>query len=162
MLFQCRAFEAPKRLGEKTEADELLKRGRHLAELYNWADAAPAFENAEREFNALGDKRNALYARLGAIRATSEQHNLPQTSAWLATELNSNPLLKTDKKLRLFCLIVKGDFDQEIDTRAARLDWEQVKAFAAELGNERWQNRALAQIGISGFTIAIWKRPART
>ena len=80
MLFQCRAVEAPKRLGERTKADELLQRGQHLAELYNWADAAPAFENAEKEFNALGDKRNALYAHLGAIRATSEQHNLPQTS----------------------------------------------------------------------------------
>jgi CHAT domain-containing protein/tetratricopeptide (TPR) repeat protein len=151
MLSQSRAFETPKQLSEKTKANELLQRGQHLAELYNWADAATAFENAEKEFNALRDKRNALYAHLGAIRATSEQRNLPQTSAWLATELNSNPLLKTDKKLRLFCLIVKGDIDQEIDTRAARLDWEQVKTFAAELGNERWQNRALAQIGISAF-----------
>ena len=80
MLSQSQAFEAPKQWREKTKADELLQRGQHLAELYNWADAFPAFENAEKEFNALGDKRNALYALLGAIRATSEQHNLPQTS----------------------------------------------------------------------------------
>ncbi len=99
----------------------------------------------------MGDKRNAFFAHLGYVRSTSEQRNLPQTTAWLATELRSNPLLRTDKKLRLFCLIVKGDFDLEIDNHAARLDWEQVKELATELGDERWRNRALAQIGVTAF-----------
>ena len=99
----------------------------------------------------MGDKRNAFFAHLGSIRSTSEQRNLPQTTAWLANELRSNPLLKTDKKLRLFCMIVKADFDQEIDNRAARLDWEQTKELATELGDEWWRNRALAQIGVTAF-----------
>lgn len=51
----------------------------------------------------------------------------------------------------MFCLIVKGDIDQEIDTRAARRDWEQVGALAQNLGDKRWRNRALAQIGIAAF-----------
>ena len=132
---------------DRTKAHELLTKGQYLAELYNWPDAAPAFEGAEKAFVTLGDSRNALFARLGTIRATIEQRNLPRTTAWLATELDSNFLLKTDRKLRLFCLIVKGDLDQEIDTHAARLDWKQVKEMATELGDERWRNRALAQIG---------------
>ncbi len=104
----CWASEAPKEsVSDKTKANEMLKRGLHLGDLYNWPAAAPAFESAEKEFNAMGDKRNAFFAHLGYIRSTSEQRNLPQTTAWLATELRSNPLLRTDKKLRLFCLIVQ-------------------------------------------------------
>ena len=137
--------------GDRTKANELLKRGQYLADLYNWPDAAPAFEEAEKAFEMLGDHRNVLFARLGTIRATVEQRNLPETTAWLASELNSNSLLKTDKKLRLFCLIVKADIDQEIENHAARIDWEQVDALATEVGDKRWRNRALAQIGITAF-----------
>lgn len=35
--------------------------------------------------------------------------------------------------------------------RGARIDWELIKELATELGDERWQNRALAQIGITAF-----------
>jgi hypothetical protein len=136
---------------DRIKAHELLTRGQYLAELYNWPEAAPAFEGAEKTFEKLGDHRNALFARLGTIRATIEQRNLPETAAWLSRELNSNMLLKTDKKLCLFCLIVKADIDQEVDNHAARADWDQVKALATELGDERWRNRALAQIGITAF-----------
>lgn len=128
-----------------------LQRGLHLAYLYNWTDAAPDFQAAEKGFTSAGDKRNALYAHLGLIRATIEQHNLPRASAQLSTELEANPLLKSDKQLRMFCLIVKGDIDLEIDTRTARRDWEQVQALAHSLGDERWENRASAQIGITAF-----------
>jgi hypothetical protein len=47
--------------------------------------------------------------------------------AQLASELDNNPLLQTDKQLRLFCLIVKGDVDSEIDTGAMREDWQGVQ-----------------------------------
>lgn len=128
-----------------------LKRALHLADLYNWTDAAPDFQAAENGFRATGDKRNALYAHLGLIRSTIEQRNLPHTSAQIGAELHSNPFLKSDQQLRMFCFIVKGDIDQEVDTRAARQDWEQVKILAHSVGDERWQNRALAQIGIEAF-----------
>jgi tetratricopeptide (TPR) repeat protein len=102
-------------------------------------------------FTIQGDKRNAFFAHLGTLRATIERRNLPETDAWLANQLSSNPLLKTDKKLRLFCLTIKGDVDQEIDTRAALVDWGKAKDLATELGDVRWQNRALAQIGVAAF-----------
>ena len=95
---------------QRPEAKELLSRALHLADLYNWADAAPAFTQAEQLFTAAGDRRNALYAKLGRIRSNIErdQQTLPIVSAQLAEALDDDPLLQNDKELRMFCLIVKG------------------------------------------------------
>src|SRR6476659_2091479 len=67
----------------------------HLADLYNWADAAPEFAEAEALFSSAGDRRNALYARLGRIRANIErdQRGWPEVSSQLANELRDNSLL---------------------------------------------------------------------
>lgn len=142
-------------------AERLLEHARYLADLYNWAGAAPDFEAAERQFRTAGDKRNALYAHCGAIRATSEQRNLPQTSAQLSAELATKPLLKADTELRLFCLVVKGDLDQEIDTQAALEDWQEVHGLATKLGNRKWQNRSLASLASPLSTTVTWRLQAR-
>ena len=104
----------------QSQAKELLARGLHLADLYNWADAAHAFTEAEQLFVAAGDQRNALYAKLGRIRSNIErdQHTLPSISAQLGDALDDDPLLQNDKELRMFCLIVKGDIDTETNTGA--------------------------------------------
>ncbi len=132
-------------------AADVLQQALHLADLYNWSDPAEDFGEAEKLFLAAGDQRNALYARLGKIRSSAEQRALPELSVQLAEELDTNTLLQTDKPLRMFCLIVKGDIDGEIDSRAMRQDWEQVQALAGELGDSKWQNRALAQLGLAAF-----------
>jgi CHAT domain-containing protein len=132
-------------------AARALQRGLHLADLYNWAGAAEDFKAAEQMFLTAGDQRNALYARLGKIRATIEQLSLPVTSAQLDSELESNALLQNDKRLRMFCLIVKGDIDGETNSGAMRRDWEQVQALAKELGDKKWLYRSLAQLGIAAF-----------
>ena len=106
---------------------------------------------AEKMFVAAGDQRNALYAKLGRIRSTVEQGRLPVISAQLGEELNTNPLLLNDKQLRMFCFIVKGDIDAELNSGAMRDDWEQVQALARELDNTKWQYRALAQLGLVAF-----------
>ena len=64
---------------QQPQAKELLARALHLADLYNWADAAPAFTEAEQLFLAAGDQRNALYSKLGRIRSNIErdQQTLP-------------------------------------------------------------------------------------
>src|ERR1700681_1431565 len=54
---------------QQLQAPALLAKAVHFADLYNWADAAPAFTEAETLFAAAGDQRNALYARLGRIRS---------------------------------------------------------------------------------------------
>ena len=130
---------------------DILQRALHLADLYNWAGAANDFATAEQMFMAAGDQRNALYARLGKIRSTIERRSLPATSAELEAELDSNPLLQTDKQLRMFCLIVKGDIDGEFNSGAMRQDWERVQALARESRDKKWQYRSLAQLGLAAF-----------
>ena len=137
--------------GGQPSATELLHHALYLADLYNWTDAGPEFVKAENMFIALGDRRNALYARLGRIRSNAEKGRLPVISAQLADELDTNPLLRSDKQLRMFGFIVKGDIDAEIKSSAMRYDWEQVQALARELDNAEWQYRALAQLGLAAF-----------
>ena len=132
-------------------ADTLLQRGLYFSDLYNWRAALPYFTKSRQMFEGAGDKRNALYARLGAIRAGAEPAPLPKLSYMLDQELAANPLLQSDKELRMFCLIVKGDFDGESDTPAMRRDWTEVSSLAHALGNTKWQYRAQGQLGFADF-----------
>ena len=136
---------------DRQPPQEILDHALRLADLYNWDEAGKDFAEAEKMFLAAGDQRNALYARLGKIRSTVGERALPATSAQLASELDNNPLLQTDKQLRLFCFIVKGDIDGEIDGGAMLEDWEQVQGLATELNDKKWQYRALAQLGVAAF-----------
>ena len=129
----------------------LLKKGLHLGDWYNWADAAPLFTEAEQLFTARGDRRNALFAHLGRIRATMEQLSLPEVSEELGTELDKNPLLQSDKELRLFCLMVLGDIDGEIDAAPMRHDWEAALKLAHEVGDKKLENRASGELGFALF-----------
>ncbi len=132
-------------------ADTLLQRGLYFSDLYNWRAARPYFTKSQQMFEAAGDKRNALYARLGAIRAGAEPAPLPRLSYMLDQELAANPILQSDKELRMFCLIVKGDFDGESDTPAMRRDWTEVASLAQALSNTKWQYRAQGQLGFADF-----------
>lgn len=137
----------------QSRAQSLLERAQHLADLYNWAGAAADFSEAEQLFRADGDRRNALLARLGRIRGTIEQdqRGLPAVSIQLEEELETNSLLQTDKQLRLWALVVKGDIDGEINAGAMRSDWAEVQRLARDLGDRKWQYRALAQLGVAAF-----------
>ena len=145
LLFPCVAWSQEK------DPQALLEQALHYGDLYNWSDAEPLFEQAHRIFTQRGDARNALHARIGHIRSTMEQLSLPETSALLDGELQNNPILKTDKFLRMFCLIVKGDIDGELDVKPMRRDWEEALALARELGDKKWQNRASGELGFAAF-----------
>src|SRR6516225_6244236 len=133
------------------DPDALLKRALHFGDLYNWADAGPLFAQAEQLYAARGDRRNALYAHLGRIRSTMEQLSLPEISEELESELDKNPLLQSDKELRLFCLMVLGDIDGEIDAAPMRRDWEAALKLAQELGDKKLENRASGELGFALF-----------
>lgn len=133
------------------DPDVLLKQALRFADLYNWSDAAPLFTQAEQLYNARGDNRNVLYARLGRLRSTMEQLTLPEVSEELGVELDQNPLLQSDNELRLFCLMVRGDIDGEIDAAPMRRDWEAALKVAQALGDKKWENRATGEIGFSLF-----------
>jgi len=132
-------------------ADTLLQRALYLSNLYNWRAARSYFTRSQQLFEAAGDKRDALYARLGAIRAGADPAPIPELSYMLDQELAANPLLQSDKELRMFCLIVKGDFDGESDTPAMRRDWAEVVSLARGLGNTKWEYRAQGQLGFADF-----------
>ena len=131
--------------------DALLKQALHFGDLYNWADAGPLFAQAEELYGRSGDKRNALYAHLGLTRSTMEQLSLPEVSEELENGLESNPLLQSDRELRLFCLMVLGDIDGEIDAAPMRRDWEAALKLAHELGDKRLENRASGELGFALF-----------
>jgi CHAT domain-containing protein len=133
------------------DPDALLKRALHFGDLYNWADAGPLFAEAEQLYAARGDKRNAMYAHLGRIRSTMEQLSLPEVSEELGNELENNPLVQSDKELRLFCLMVLGDIDGEIDAAPMRRDWEAALKLAEVLGDKKLENRASGELGFALF-----------
>jgi CHAT domain-containing protein len=132
-------------------AQAALRRALYLADLYNWHSSRPYFVKAHRLFQAVGDKSNALYARLGAIRAGAYPAPIDEQSYKLSQELAANPILQSDKRIRMFCLIVKGDFDGEVDVPAMRRDWTEVVGLAKDLGSTKWQYRAQGQLGFADF-----------
>jgi CHAT domain-containing protein len=131
--------------------ETLLRRALYFSDLYNWRAARPYFTKSQQMFEVAGDKRSALYARLGAIRAGADPAPLPKLSYMLDRELAEDPLLQSDEELRMFCLIVKGDFDGESDTPAMRRDWTEVASLAQVLGNTKWRYRAEGQLGFADF-----------
>lgn len=133
------------------DPDILLKQALRYGDLYNWADAASLFTQTEQLYSARGDSRNALYAHLGRLRSTMEQLSLPEVSEELGADLDKNPLLQSDNELRLFCLMVRGDVDGEIDAVPMRRDWEEALKIAQALGDKKWENRASGEIGFSLF-----------
>ena len=137
-------------LKAETNPDIVLNGALQLADVYNWIDAAPAFREAERLYGERGDDRNAFYAKLGRIRSTMEQVSLPEISAWLTAELERNPILQNDDKLRLFCLVVKGDiYGEWIPGRCGRIG----KQFG------RWLRRSETRNGRTGLLAKSGSQP---
>lgn len=135
------------------EAEQMLQRALYLGDRYNWSEAADLFAQAETAFRTAGDARNELHARLGRIRGTVQRDGraLPEVAAQLGDDIASNPILRKNKTLRMFAWIVKGDIDGETNASAMRRDWQEVAALARELGDAKWQYRALAQLGVAAF-----------
>ena len=133
-------------------APETLAEASRLALLHNWPAAAPLFREAEVLFAAQSDQRNVLYAHIGRLRGEIETQSLPEVSEYLAGILSS-PVTQSDLRLRLFCLVVKGDIDFQIDPKSSETVWTEVAVVAARLQDSAWENRAQAELG----TIAFYK-----
>ena len=82
--------------------EAILQRGLYLSDLYNWTAARPYLIKAKQLFESSGDKRNALYADCAAIRAGADPIPMMERSYQLAQELAANPILQSDKELRMF------------------------------------------------------------
>ena len=62
-----------------------------------------------------------------------------------------NPIVQSDPKLRLRCLVVKGDVDMDFDDGLALWDWTEALALAKSLKDPDWEARATGELGIITF-----------
>ena len=131
-----------------SDPEELLEQGTRLAWLDNWTAAAPEFQRAESLFHARGDKKNEIYAHVGGLR--NETLPLTVVSRYLSSQLN-NPIVTNDLKLRLWCLVVKGYIDLDLDTASAKRAWTEALGIATALGDRGWELRAKGELGVIAF-----------
>lgn len=116
---------------------------------HNLPLALPLYQKAEALFSQAHDARDTLYAKIGVMR-TSGETSFPDLSAFTATQLKT-PLVQHDPFLRLWCLGVKGDADDETNVNAAERDWNQVENLASRLGQKEWANRARGELGLVAY-----------
>jgi hypothetical protein len=122
----------------------------HFYFLDNGPGAARLYSRAEKLFSERGDSRNELHARVGRLRSEAETMSFVDLSRFLNEQLQ-NPIVQTDKRLRLWCLIAKGYSDIEIDYRAAKRDWLEAQEIANVLGEKQCTTRASGELGLIAF-----------
>jgi len=128
-------------------ATELLAEADRLAWLKNWTKAEPLFSKAEQIFASSGDERNGLYARISAIRGRLPKLPLIEVSQNLADELEKS-IVQSDPRLKLRCLVVKGDVDMDLDDVLAQADWSAALELAQSLNEKGWEARANGELGL--------------
>lgn len=137
-------------LAQDGNPETVLAEADRLAWLKNWYRAEPLFAQAERMFAARGDRRNELYVHIGRLRGELPRRANAEVSQELA-DLLIDPLVKGDARLRLRCLVVKGDTDLDMDVGLAERDWTEALGLAKGLGEKAWESRATGELGIIAF-----------
>src|SRR6266851_749024 len=145
---------------QSADPQVLLKAADRFYFLNNGPAAAPLYARAEKLFSERGDARNELYAKVGRLRSEAETMSFVDLSRFLNKQLQ-NPIVQTDKRLRLWCLIAKGYTDIEIDYRATKRDWLEAQDIANELGEKQWATRASGELGLVAFLEGSPGRAAR-
>jgi CHAT domain-containing protein len=128
----------------------LFTEAKRLGMLENWYASAPLFERAESLFAAAKDQKNQTYSRIGRIRSRAEEMSQREASQLLAQELAS-PIVQSDDRLRLWCLMNKGDIDLFFDSPAAKRDWTEALEIANRVGDRQWIARATGHLGVMEF-----------
>jgi len=147
-------------LERSTDPQALLSSADHFYWLNNGPAATPLYARAEKLFSERGDARNELYAKVGRLRSEAETMSFVDLSRFLNEQLQ-NPIVRTDKRLRLWCLIAKGYTDIEIDYRDTKRDWLEAQEIANELGEKQWATRASGELGLVAFLEGSPGRAAR-
>ncbi|HWW87194.1 MAG TPA: hypothetical protein VNZ26_26535, partial [Vicinamibacterales bacterium] len=129
---------------------KLLQDADRLAWLKNWTRAEPLYADAERLFNERSDQRNALYASVNKLRAQLPRLAVPEVSQQLAKYLD-DPIVRTDDRLRLRCLVIKGETDTDLDPFLAEQSWREALKVATKLTDSAWVNRAEGELGLVAF-----------
>ena len=138
----------------------LLRAADRFYFLNNGPAAAPLYAKAEKLFSERGDAQNEIHAKVGRLRSEAETMSFVDLSHFLNEQLQ-DPIVQTDKQLRLWCLIAKGYTDIEIDYRASKRDWLEAQEIAKSLGEDHWVTRASGELGLIGFLEGNPGRAAR-
>lgn len=128
----------------------LLAEANRLAWFFNWPRAEPFYERTEELFKEKSDTRNEIYARVGRIRAQAETMSWPDVSRMIGDHLQS-PFVKSDPRLKPWCLAQKGYIDLDFNPASAKRAWTQAKGIAHSLGEGEWEARAEGELGIIAF-----------
>ena len=132
------------------DPNKLLQDADRLAWLKNWTRAEPLYADAERLFTERGDQRNALYASVNRLRAQLPRLSVPEVSQRLAEYLE-DPIVQSDDRLRLRCLVIKGETDTDLDPFLAEQSWREALEIATKLDDSAWVNRAEGELGLVAF-----------
>lgn len=128
----------------------LLREATRLSWLGNWNAAAPLYEEAELLSKMQGDKSAESYARIGRIRAQGHSRSVEEVSQILERELH-NPLVLSDPRLHLWCLVAKGAAELEVDVVSSQKHWTEALQIASSIGDSKWATRARGELGIIAF-----------
>jgi CHAT domain-containing protein len=151
-IFFCAVLWSSPSFAQTSNPYTLLAEAERLAWLKVWTKAEPFYSEAERLFAASGDKRNALYAQINALRGQLPRLPVPEVSERLADYLE-DPLVVADDRLRLRTLIIKGETDQDLDPSLSERSWTEALALAEKLGETAWANRARGELGLVSFLL---------
>src|SRR5215471_10651233 len=132
------------------DPQKLIAEAERLAWLKAWTRAAPLYSEAEKIFGSRGDRRNTLYAQISWLRGELPRLAAPEVSQRLADYLD-DPLLQNDERLRLRCLVIKGETDTDLDPVVAEQSWREALTIAERLGDQPWANRARGELGLVAF-----------
>jgi CHAT domain-containing protein/Tfp pilus assembly protein PilF len=132
------------------DPEKQIQKADRLAWLKAWTRAEPLYAEAARQFTARGDRRNALYAEINQLRGELPRLPIAEVSQRLADYLD-DPIVQGDDRLRLRCLVIKGETDEDLDPSLSQRSWEDAFAIAQKLGETAWANRAQGELGLSAF-----------
>ncbi|MDQ2843374.1 MAG: hypothetical protein M3Y72_20510, partial [Acidobacteriota bacterium] len=117
------------------------------ADAGNWVKARDFYAQAERAFRAQGDSRNELYAKFGRLHRDVEAGSYSRVAQEIEADLRE-PVVQNDPALKIRALSLKGTIDLNLNTAAAKDDYEQILAVAKTIGDAKWENRAAGELGI--------------
>lgn len=126
---------------EVQNPDRLLEEAERLAWVKAWARAEPLYAEAARLYAARGDRRNAIFAEINRLRGELPRLPVPEVSQRLS-EFLDDPIVQADDRVRLRCLVIKGETDEDLDPSLAEESWREALEIAERIGEPRWANRA--------------------
>jgi hypothetical protein len=129
------------------DAVVLLRDADRYADAGNWNAARDLYAQAEQAFRGAGDARNELYAKFGRMHRDVEAGSYSRVSQELQVDL-AKPAVQNDPALKIRALSLKGTIDLNLNTAAARDDFTQIREIAKSIGDQKWQNRAVGELGI--------------